>query len=197
MSKIDNGMSPAIQLGEVFFRYRDYTPIPLIILLLIVAQPSVFSASIGLSCIFFGELLRIYSVSFIGPKSRTRSKSLGDTLVEKGPYAFSRNPLYLANFFICLGFSCYSGKFWFVLLASILLYIQYYYIILFEETLLVRKFAGQYQAYCSKVSRFFPKSLPRLANLEVPSSFFQSISIERRTLLAIVLVLSLLVIKSL
>ena len=91
-----------------------------------LAQPTVFSASLGLASIFLGEFVRVYSVSFIGSKSRTRGKGTGDKLIQEGPYSLSRNPLYLGNFLISMGFACYSGRFWFLVLAGALFFVQYY-----------------------------------------------------------------------
>ena len=97
-----------VRIGEWFFKYRDYTPIPLIIALLFVNDPTVFSATIGLLAVVFGELFRIYTVAFIGTVSRTRSDSTGQKLVTNGPFGIVRNPLYVGNFFIVLGFALFA-----------------------------------------------------------------------------------------
>ena len=188
--------SSSASLGEVFFRFRDYTPIPLILFLFMLAQPTVFSASLGMAFIFFGEFLRIYSVSFIGPKSRTRGKGTGDKLIQEGPYSLTRNPLYLANFLICLGFSCYSGRLWFLLFVALLFFVQYYYIIQFEEETLKDKFGKDYESYCKKVPQLFPKTLPNFEKLPMSESFFASLKTEKRTLTSILILLILLMVFS-
>jgi len=196
MSQAQENISSDAKLGEIFFKYRDYSPIPLIIVLLVVAEPTVLFASFGMFFILFGEFLRIYSVSFIGPKSRTRTRTLGQKLVENGPYELSRNPLYIANFFICFGFACYSGKIWFLLLASFAFYVQYHYIIRFEEELLSREFPDTYFSYCERVPRIFPSTIPDIEKLKMPENFFLSLRTEKRTLTAIgVLLLFLFIFK--
>ena len=194
MSRLQENISSDARLGEIFFKYRDYSPIPLILILLIVAEPTVLFASFGLSFIFLGEFLRLYSVSFIGPKSRTRTRTLGQKLIEDGPYGISRNPLYLANFFICFGFACYSGKIWFVVVASFVFYVQYHYIIRFEEELLSREFPDTYFSYCERVPRLFPSTLPDFEKLRMPENFFLSLRTEKRTLTTICVVLVFLLI---
>ena len=98
-----NTNTQSSSLGETFFKYRDYTPIPLILIVLFVAKPSVFTATLGTIVLTFGELFRIYSVAFIGSISRTRKESLGNQLITSGPFKWVRNPLYLGNFFIVFG----------------------------------------------------------------------------------------------
>lgn len=188
MKEREGSISADAQLGEVFFKYRDYTPIPLILLLMMVAEPGVLSASLGLFFLFLGEFWRLYSVSFIGPKSRTRTRTLGKKLIEEGPYGISRNPLYLANFLICFGFSCYSGKLWFVIFASFLFYVQYHYIIRFEEEILGKEFPDTYFSYCERVPRLFPSRLPSLEDLKMPEDFFEALRTEKRTLTTIAVV---------
>ena len=58
-----------ISTGQWFFKNRDYTPIPLILLLLLFGDPNVRS-DLGLLLVVLGELIRVYSVSFIGSISR-------------------------------------------------------------------------------------------------------------------------------
>ena len=185
MSKIGNTFSSEGQVGEVFFKYRDYTPLPLIFLLFFSAEPSVFSATMASFFIFFGEFLRVYSVSFIGEKSRTRGNNTGDKLIQDGPYAFSRNPLYLANFSICFGFALFSGQTWFVLVSSAVFYLQYYYIIQFEEEVLKEKFSSSYNEYCRRVPKLFPTFFPSLSELKMSEDFFLSLKTEKRTLCTI------------
>ena len=56
-----------------------------------------------------GELLRFWAVRHIGVISRTRSDRLGP-LVETGPFALIRNPLYLGNIALWVGFTLSAGS---------------------------------------------------------------------------------------
>lgn len=183
-------------IGETFFKYRDYTPIPLIAIALIITKPSVLTATIGTIVLMFGELFRIYSVAFIGSISRTRKESLGNQLITSGPFKWVRNPLYLGNFLIVMGLAIYTGVLWFCVLTASMFYFQYYYIVEYEEGLLEKKFGQEYVAYKATVPAWFPKALPKLNELEWPNSFTKSLKSEKRTLSAIVAMLVLLILCS-
>ena len=196
MSKWQEFLKENKGLGERLFRLRDYTPIPLIILLLIYAQPTVASTVLGLLAVILGEFIRIYSVGFIGKVSRTRSDSLGQQLVTEGPFALVRNPLYVGNFFITLGFSLFSGVAWLLLLVLSLFAFQYWYIVQYEEQLLTTHFGAKYQAYMNRVPAWLPKRMPSIQDFDCPQEIKLALQSEKRTLTTIVSLLFLLVIFS-
>jgi len=179
-----------VDIGEKLFEWRDYTPIPLIVLVLFTADPSVRSATAGTLLVVLGELIRVYSVAFIGMVSRTRNTgSAGAKLITTGPFAHVRNPLYVGNFCITLGMATYSGVTWLILLTLVLFSFQYYCIVKHEERLLVARFGREYEDYMQKVPAWVPTRVPKLASLEWPESFSEAIRSERRTLAAIALML--------
>lgn len=185
-----------IKIGKWFFKNRDYTPIPLIIILLIWSDPTVFSATLGVLMVVLGELIRIYSVSFIGTVSRTRSDSLGQKLVDTGPFAIVRNPLYVGNFFVSVGFAVFSGKFWVIALTIILFAVQYYFVVKYEESNLTKVFGEAYHNYRSRVPAFVPRNLPALQDIEWPAEYSHALKSEKNTLTTIFTLLGLLVIFS-
>lgn len=179
-----------LEIGEKLFAWRDYTPIPLIVLVLFTAEPTVRSATLGTLLAVFGELIRIYSVAFIGTVSRTRNTStVGGGLITSGPFAYVRNPLYVGNFFITMGIATYSGVTWIFLLTAALFMFQYYCIVKHEERLLVSKFGRAYDDYMNSVPAWVPARLPSVEALEWPDTFSPALRSERRTLAAIALML--------
>ena len=68
-------MTPIQKTGEFLFRYRDYTPIPIIILAILFAEPSVLSLALGIGVACLGEFVRTYGVAYIGTISRTRANA--------------------------------------------------------------------------------------------------------------------------
>ena len=183
-------------LGKTLFRYSDYTPIPLIIILLFVAKPGVFTATLGTLIVMLGELIRIYSVAFIGTISRTRSGSLGDTLITGGPFKFVRNPLYCGNFFIVAGLAVFSGSVGFTILTIALFYFQYHFIIQYEEKILEDKFQDEYRKYKQEVPAWIPDKIPGLDDIEWSDSYSKALKSEKRTLTAIAAMLALLILCS-
>lgn len=193
MRNYSNKLYQPISLGEKLFKFRDVTPVPLLLLMFLVARPSVLTATVGLLVIFLGEVMRFYSVAYIGPVSRTRKGSLGG-LITTGPFAWTRNPLYVGNFCIVVGFSFFAGVSWFFFLALGGFCFQYYFIIQYEESLLLAKFGDDYIRYKEKTPLFFPRRFPK--KIEMTGDFNLAFKSEKRTLLSIFSVLILLLLFS-
>jgi protein-S-isoprenylcysteine O-methyltransferase Ste14 len=144
------------KLGGWFFRYRDYTPIPIVISGILFAEPNVTSLVLGLVLALFGEVARAFGVAFIGTISRTRSMSNGQ-LVSDGPFYLLRNPLYFGNLVLSLGLAVMTGVWWLPLLTLVVFYGQYIPIVAWEEWKLNGIFGSTYADYQNKVpNRWFP-----------------------------------------
>jgi protein-S-isoprenylcysteine O-methyltransferase Ste14 len=75
-------------------------------------------------------------------------------IVDKGPFAYSRNPLYLCLFVLYFGIALLIGSLWLMLLAVPLFFIMLYGVILREERYLEAKFGETYLAYKRRVRRW-------------------------------------------
>lgn len=75
-------------------------------------------------------------------------------LVTGGPFALSRNPIYLANTMIVLGIGLISGVAWFLLLAILAAYATQKLAIEREEHHLGVRFGKHYRDYCKRVKRW-------------------------------------------
>lgn len=180
----------AEDIGERLFEWRDYTPIPLIILVLTMGAPTVRTAVLGTVITMLGELVRIYSVAFIGSVSRTRNvETAGSALITGGPFSYVRNPLYVGNFLITVGLAIFSGVGWIVFVAAALFSFQYYCIVKHEERLLIGRFGSAYEEFMTQVPPWIPTKWPTLENLEWPTTFSPALRSERRTLMAIAFML--------
>ena len=88
-----------------------------------------------------------------------------DALATSGPYAYTRNPLYLGSFILGLGFTvAASGRWWlfFVLggtFAALFLGI-YLRVMRVEAATLVGLFGEEYENYARAVPLFFPRLTP-------------------------------------
>ncbi len=150
-----------MDIRRLAFKYRGITPVPLIILLLLVADPSVTSFALGLPLVLIGEALRFWAVAHAGGATRTRRVGAG-RLVRSGPYARSRNPIYIGNMLILTGFAMTARIWapWLQLAAVGYFTLQYYLIIRLEEEKLEELFGDEYRRYCSAVPRLLPRLLP-------------------------------------
>ena len=102
--------------------------------------------------LMFGELIRIWAVSYAGGKTRTRKVGAPE-LCTSGPYSFTRNPLYLGNMFMYIGISIIAGAPNIILMISIIFsffLIQYTFIVSLEEETLTALFGEQYINYKKK-----------------------------------------------
>jgi protein-S-isoprenylcysteine O-methyltransferase Ste14 len=80
-------------------------------------------------------------------------------LTVTGPYAYTRNPLYLGSILIAVGFAMAARNLW-IALAAVAMFIAIYLpVIRAEEQYLRSTFAG-YDQYSSHVPRFFPRLVP-------------------------------------
>jgi hypothetical protein len=104
-----------------------------------------------------GEIVRIIAVGYahIGTSGR-ESYLRADSLNISGIYSIVRNPLYIANFFIFTGLVIVFSNIFASLTFVIFLILQYYFVILAEESYLREKYGKDYESYCQQVKRIIP-----------------------------------------
>lgn len=76
-----------------------------------------------------------------------------DQLILRGPYAFSRNPMYIASTLVYVGIALGANAAWPLLLLPVVLLLTHV-VILREERWLQRQFGTAYQRYKSSVRRY-------------------------------------------
>jgi protein-S-isoprenylcysteine O-methyltransferase Ste14 len=178
--------------GTWLFRHRTAAPLPIAVAVLMLrvgeAAPNRWLVAAGLALIAAGELLRLWAVRHIGTISRTRSERLGP-LVERGPFAVVRNPLYIGNIAIWTGFAITARLLWLAPLVIVVLGAAYQAIVRWEERLLESRLGDTYRAYASRVPRWIPTIGARQWTGSRESSRFSwrdTLFSERGTLIAIV-----------
>jgi protein-S-isoprenylcysteine O-methyltransferase Ste14 len=196
-SGISDQTSPdSTKIGAWLFRHRTAIPVPfaLALLLLRVGEAS-FSwtlVAVGVVLTTAGEWLRLAAVKHIGAISRTRSERLGP-LVTTGPFALVRNPLYIGNALIWVGFALTSRLVWAAPIVGVLIVAEYHEIVRWEERLLESRFGDAYRDYAASVPRWIPRAAQLRTLLEPkpdprPISHFPwraTLFSERGTLVAI------------
>ncbi|MGD2086995.1 MAG: isoprenylcysteine carboxylmethyltransferase family protein [Candidatus Aminicenantes bacterium] len=152
-----------IKVGNVLFKWRSFTPIPLIALVFIIFKPvnlqekNILINLSGIIISFLGETIRIFAVgySFTGTSGR-ETFLRADALNTTGIYSIVRNPLYIGNFLMFTGIVIVFSNVFAVLVFVVFLILQYYFIILSEESFLKEKYAEPYESYCSQVRCILP-----------------------------------------
>ena len=77
-----------------------------------------------------------------------------EVIVSRGPYRFSRNPIYLAMLLLQIGISLWANSLWFIVLAAISAGLLVWGVIRREERYLERKFGAAYVSYRMRVRRW-------------------------------------------
>jgi protein-S-isoprenylcysteine O-methyltransferase Ste14 len=154
--------SPSARVGAVLFRHRGWLPVPfLLVPLLAHGTSSTTHWVLGFVLIAVGEAIRLAGVAAAGTVTRRRSRIV-QRLVTYGIFGWMRNPLYVGNFLIWMGFTVISGVLWFLPLAIVLFAVEYTLIVRYEEGVLESIFGQEYLAYKTRTPRWFPRP-PRTA----------------------------------
>lgn len=184
--------------GNFLFKYRSYTPLPFVILMLVFINPTLLSIIIGFAIALCGEAIRTWAVSYAGSETRTTSGVGGTYLVTQGPYGITRNPLYIGNILIYTGIGVMSkALFPYLQIAGLIFFtFQYYCIILNEEEYLQKTFRDKFHIYTVTVNRFFPKfkRLPEQIKSDLPLNIAEGLRSERRSLQAFFILSSIIII---
>jgi protein-S-isoprenylcysteine O-methyltransferase Ste14 len=149
------------RIGAVLFRHRGWLPVPfLLVPLLVRGTMGPRNWVLGFALIVIGEAIRLAGVAAAGTVTRRRSRTV-QRLVTYGIFAWMRNPLYVGNFLIWMGFTVISGVLWFIPVAVVLFAVEYTLIVRYEEGVLESIFGGEYLAYKTRTPRWIPRP-PRL-----------------------------------
>ena len=147
------------RLGGWLFRHRTSLPLPVALAILTLrvgrTPPSTALTAAGVAITLAGEALRLWGVQHIGAISRTRSDRLGP-LVATGPFAYARNPLYVGNIALWVGFALTARLVWLAPVILVLLGAEYHAIVRWEETLLESRLGQAYREYAARVPRWIP-----------------------------------------
>jgi protein-S-isoprenylcysteine O-methyltransferase Ste14 len=123
-----------------------------------LANPAVQSIAFGVPVVILGLLLRA---------AASGELRKNEQLATTGPYAHTRNPLYLGSLIIALGFAIAARSLWIAGAMAAMLIVIYLPVIRAEESYLAQNFP-EFADYAGRVPRFIPKFTQRS---RTPSSF--------------------------
>lgn len=145
------------RIGAILFRNRSWLPVPFLLVTLIApAHLTVTNWIVGAVLVVFGEWIRMAGVAAAGTVTRRRSRNV-ERLVTYGIFGWVRNPLYVGNFFIWMGFVVISGVLWFLPLAIVIFALEYTLIVCYEEGVLESIFGDEYLEYKRTTPRWLPR----------------------------------------
>jgi protein-S-isoprenylcysteine O-methyltransferase Ste14 len=148
--------SRSARIGAVLFRNRSWLPVPFVAVPLLVPGTQTARGWYGaIAIILIGELVRLAGVAAAGSVTRRRSRDV-QRLVTYGIFAWLRNPLYVGNLLIWVGFVIGSGQMWFLPMSIVLFAIEYTLIVRYEEGVLQSIFGTEYVAYKQRTPRWLP-----------------------------------------
>ena len=175
--------------AKYLFKSRSYTPIPFVLIMLIFFNGNLTSWLVGGTFLIMGELIRLWGVTYAGSLTRTTTAVKAQYLVTSGPFAHVRNPLYVGNILVYLGFGIISMALFPYLQISALIWfvLQYILIINIEEEFLEDKFGDEYRNYKDLVPKFLPNIRAAKINNEFPivPNFKKGLKSEIRTIQAV------------
>jgi protein-S-isoprenylcysteine O-methyltransferase Ste14 len=119
------------------------------LLYLWLAKPTVKSILVGAALVIPGLAIRALASGYL---------QKNEQLATGGPYAYTRNPLYLGSLILAVGFALAARSWWIVAGIVLLFFVIYLPVIRAEEVFLRKRFP-QFDEYAREV----PSLLPRLS----------------------------------
>ena len=118
---------------------------------LVFAEPTVLTIAVGSGVALIGVLFRAWASGHIRKAME---------LAVSGPYANTRNPLYLGSLVMGIGFTVATGVWWLAILFFIL-FVGIYLPVMSVETEDMRQiFGDEYEDYKSNTPILFPRLTP-------------------------------------
>lgn len=112
-----------------------------------LARPTVQSILLGAALVIPGLLIRAVASGQL---------QKNEQLATAGPYAYTRNPLYLGSLILSVGFALAARSWWIVGGIIVLFFAIYLPVIRAEEEFLRERFP-QFEDYSRRVPRLFPR----------------------------------------
>jgi protein-S-isoprenylcysteine O-methyltransferase Ste14 len=154
------------------------------------ARPRPLTLAIGGVVALLGLILRAWAAGHIRKNAE---------LAVSGPYAYTRNPLYLGSFLLGIGFTVASGQPLLGLLFAALFLGIYLPVMRVEAATLAGLFGEDYVRYSRAVPLFFPRLFPYRDERRTEVKFDASLYLryrEYRAALGLVVAWSLLALKA-
>jgi protein-S-isoprenylcysteine O-methyltransferase Ste14 len=117
---------------------------------------------LGWALIAAGLALALWAIATLKRARTNLMPNRGaDRLIVGGPFAFTRNPIYLGNAILLVGVGGAAGSLWFVVAALVMAALVDILGVRREEAHLARRFGEQWAVYAARVPRWLgPRRKP-------------------------------------
>lgn len=112
-----------------------------------LAKPTAISILIGTALIVPGLVVRALASGHV---------QKNEQLTTSGPYAYTRNPLYLGSLILAAGFALAARSWWVAIAMAVFFLAVYMPVIRAEEAFLRQRFP-QFESYAREVRRLLPR----------------------------------------
>ena len=153
-------------LSRAIFSHRLHVGLGFVLLGALVVRPrnifgdhQVLGVTMSLALVLLGLAVRAWASGCAGAHTR-KATIEAPRLITGGPYAYVRNPIYLASIILGLGMVGLLGDPWMFALYVAVFVFLYTAIVPAEEAFLRRTFPEEFARYCTHVPRLFPKWRP-------------------------------------
>jgi protein-S-isoprenylcysteine O-methyltransferase Ste14 len=134
--------------GAWVTRWRVRAGYPLSVLYILLATPTITFIAIGAAIAALGLIVRGAAAGHL--------RKL-ETLTTSGPYAWTRNPLYLGSSLLAAGFAAAGGSIWSAAIIAAYFLIFYPAVMKKEEGELHLRYGSEFDAYAERVPLFWPR----------------------------------------
>jgi protein-S-isoprenylcysteine O-methyltransferase Ste14 len=154
-----------------------------------VARPTWRSMALGAIVVVPGLVIRALASGHVRKN---------ESLATSGPYAYTRNPLYLGSLLMGVGFAV-AARSWAVGVALLVMFFVIYLPVIRDEEAFLRRTFPEFEEYTRRVPRMFPRLTPRSDNRdEVGAGFSLDLYLKHReynALLGVVAMTAALIVK--
>src|SRR5947199_10401527 len=148
--------------GSFFVRWRVRLGYPLAVAVLYFSRPTPRSIVLGALTGIVGLWLRAYAAGYLHKQ---------ESLTVTGPYAHTRNPLYLGSAILALGLAVITNSWLAALLIGAYFAVFYSIVMRREEAELRGHFGAAFEEYARRVPLFFPRLFPVRSGAPAESAF--------------------------
>ncbi|MFZ0135643.1 MAG: isoprenylcysteine carboxylmethyltransferase family protein [Candidatus Sulfotelmatobacter sp.] len=136
-----------------------------------LARPTWRSMALGAIVVVPGLLIRALASGHVRKN---------ESLATSGPYAYTRNPLYLGSLLMGLGFAV-AARSWVVGVALVVMFFAIYLPVIRDEEAFLRRTFPEFEEYARRVPRMFPRLTSRSGNgNEVGTGFSSDLYLKHR-----------------